>query len=189
MLTVMLFFRCTSTLALATILSCGAGGSLPRDATYYDVPASRDVVFDGLSAPADVFETTVPDTVGPTVDVIAFDASFTDAGVSDVAFDAGVNPATTCAMLSDAYAMAVRSAQQCTTAADCSAVICETLCCQCQVYANVDTRTQALLDSFQSMWSATNCATSGLCVAQFCAAPSAAECTSAGLCTTFRRAD
>jgi hypothetical protein len=123
--------------------------------------------------------------VSPTVDVIVFDASI-DAP-SDAAAPGDASNMQ-CASIADEYARIVRDAQTCTTASDCSTVVCETICCNCQVYVN-GSSTLAMLSTLESAWEASGCDASGLCTPYMCGAPAAPECTSAGRCATVRRGD
>ena len=166
----------------ALLLGCSAPnvGDAGRDSAWF---------FDG-SYDVQRREMAIDDAadVAPTVDVVAFDVPSTDASsdVQSFAPDAG---ALQCSAIAEQYARAVREAQSCMQASDCATVVCETICCNCQVYVNGTTEQLDTLAMLQTRWTDLHCEEISPCMRYMCGAPLATECTSAGRCATVRRGD
>ena len=179
----MLVSRCWILPAAAFLAACGSGTYLPdasRDGWSYDT--SYDVVLRRDTSAADAVD------VSPTVDVIAFDGSAADvpSDSTQVPADATANP---CTALAEDYARTVRDAQICLAAADCSAVVCETLCCSCQVYVNGHSTLLDMLTTLQSQWTMRGCTEASTCTPYVCGGIVSTDCTSAGRCATVHRGD
>jgi hypothetical protein len=74
-------------------------------------------------------------------------------------------------------------------ASDCAAVVCETICCSCQVYVSGTPEQLDTLAMLQAQWTELRCDEISPCMRYVCGAPLATECTSAGRCATVRRGD
>jgi hypothetical protein len=160
-----------------------AGAGADATHAYVDVSTDRPVIMDVGS---DVLW-----DVPVTVAVTPFDAAYrdalspADAAAADArAGDANASP---CMALADLYAQAVRNAQSCTDGAQCSVLVCETLCCNCNVYVNA-MNVGPLLDQMRNEWHMGGCAAIAPCSAMACDAPVSAACSSTGRCTTLRTA-
>jgi hypothetical protein len=137
-----------------------------------------------LGAPADAEDAR--EDVAPTVDVIPFDGG---PAPFDAALDAAAETgdAETCRALAESYAQQVQEAQACMAAGDCGAVVCETLCCNCEVYVNARSAAFPMLERLRTRWQAAGCVAMTACPLSMCEPPSSAECSSRGRCTTLRR--
>jgi hypothetical protein len=152
----------------------------------------EDVTYSGLDGFADHSRVDVHDVVRPdvppTVDVIPFDTTWSDAvGPSaDVSLDA---PDVTdhCTLIAEAYVYALRQTQACTSATDCRDVMCETPCCTCQVFVNSASSSYRLLAPLMSEWMTAGCSDRVTCDTTRCDPPSGAECSTAARCVTLRR--
>ncbi len=178
----MLFSRRGPWWLAALLFGCGGTSSSRdggRDGWVYD--SAYDVALrDGASNDAV--------DVAPSVDVVLFDAASSDAAAdAPTASDAGNGAA--CTNVGEQYARIIREAQSCQTSADCSTVVCETICCSCQVYVNGTPEQLETLAMLQAHWTELHCEDIQPCVRYACGAPAAAECTSAGRCATVRRGD
>jgi hypothetical protein len=178
-------------LALPLAVGCAGGGELDggHDVSRVEVAQlDRPLLQDSPQDVAWAWD------VAPTVDVTTFDAasgndgaSLHDASSSDGhAEDAAAIAA--CMALADEYASAVRGAQVCSSRGDCSALVCETLCCNCHVYVNPAASSAAMLDSLTSRWHTAGCDAELPCTPMTCDPPASAECSMAGRCTTLRSA-
>ena len=179
----MLLSRCWILTVAACLAACGSGTSAPdasRDGWSYDT--SYDVVLHRDTGTSDAID------VMPTVDVIAFDGSAADVS-SDATQPHGDAAANPCTALAEDYARTVRDAQICLSASDCSAVVCETLCCNCQVYVNGHSTLLDMLTSIQAEWTMHGCTDTSTCTPYVCGGIVSTDCTSAGRCATVHRGD
>jgi hypothetical protein len=126
--------------------------------------------------------------VAPSVDVIVFDVAAMDAS-ADAPTAVPDSGGAQCSAIAEQYARTVREAQACTQSSDCATIVCETICCNCQVYVSGTPEQLANLATLQSRWTALNCEEISPCMRYVCGAPLATECTSAGRCATVRRGD
>jgi hypothetical protein len=126
--------------------------------------------------------------VAPSVDVVVFDAAPMDAS-ADVPTAAPDAAASECSAIAEEYARTVREAQSCTQSSDCSTILCETICCNCQVYVSGTPDQLDSLAMLQARWTDLHCDEVSPCMRYMCGAPLATECTSAGRCATLRRGD
>lgn len=166
----------------------GASVPPPDGATPRDGPP-----IDAAGAPADGTLADAARDAGaldvvPTVDITPFDGG-PDAASMPPPFDAaaGDSAGDACALLADAYLAAVRAAQRCSLATDCATLVCETLCCSCQVYTSATAAELDVLMRLQSSWRAAGCSARVTCPTTPCDPAVVAECSSTGRCTTIRR--
>lgn len=141
---------------------------------------ARDVAID-RSRP-DTMSADVTD-VSLTVDAHPFDTA-PDANAADVS---GSDASSRCAALAESYALAVREAQSCMASLECTALVCETLCCNCQVYVNPASATYSSLARLSAEWASEGCPAEIACPTKVCDPPSSAQCSSTGRCVTLRR--
>lgn len=179
---------------LLAAAGCGDGGGASPDAGRFEM---RDAVID--PRPDSALNPDASSDASPTVDVVvydvasdaplppgdvspAFDAASPDAAI-DLPLPEDVAP-TPCSMLAEAYAAAVRAAQTCATSIDCGAAVCETLCCNCEVFVAPDRA--RLLSDLRAGADRLSCATTLRCPATRCPAARMAVCSSEGRCVTLR---
>ncbi len=178
----MLVSRCGAFAVAILMAACGSAPAVEdsgRDGWSYD--ARVDIAPRVDASARDVVD------VSPTVDVVAFDVMASDVASDRGSItDAAPNP---CPAIAEQYARAVRDAQACHTATDCGAIVCETLCCTCQVYVNGATAEAALITPLQQAWETHGCAATVTCIASVCGGVASTDCTSAGRCATVHRAD
>ncbi len=167
-------------LAVALALAgCADDSVAVPDATRFD---PRDAVVDPRP---DVTLDSGAAADGGQVDVIPFDAT-SDAGGSDGAGPDGALTPDSCASVAERYAATVREAEACTAGSACTTLVCETLCCACQVYVNPGTPAAHRLADLRSRWAAMACAHSVDCPGISCDRPVSAACSSEGRCVTLR---
>lgn len=192
--------RFAPTLGLLVLAGCGGESPGPTDVGRFE---TREAVVDPLpdtAPPPDALDAS--SDLQPTVDVVQYDAAADAAPdaapVADAAaFDRPAPdlpapprdvPDTPCTDLAERYATAVRQAQTCATAAECATLVCETLCCTCEVYvSNVGDRARALAD-LRASAERMNCRAMLPCPDVRCPAPRSGVCSTEGRCVTLREA-
>lgn len=162
-----------------TLGACSDGASTAQDAGRFDV---REAAI----APTDARDPS-RDLVAPSVDVRGADgATSSDVGTFDAQ---GTVPPQACVDVANEHAEAVREAQRCLIDADCDALVCETLCCACEVFVRGASSEAALARTIAARADARACVASLQCPRLPCERPSRAVCSSAGRCVTLRGAD
>jgi hypothetical protein len=97
-------------------------------------------------------------------------------------------PPTGCVAIAEAYAEAVRDAQRCVGPGPgaCGALLCETLCCTCEVYVHATSAAFALAQSLRARWGGTGCPGMLPCPRPPCGRPAMGLCSAEGQCVTLR---
>lgn len=167
--------RCAWAAALLCV-ACSGGGGATQDAGRFDVREAS-------LAPVDVVGINV-DIVAPSVDVRGADASVSPDGPSSD----GSEPPAACVAVANEHAEAVRDAQRCLRDSDCDTLLCETLCCACEVYVNGAAAEAGAAREIAARADARGCVTSLRCPRVPCDAATRALCSSAGRCVTLRGA-
>lgn len=164
---------------LALLAACALEDPAPYDAGRFDVRevtvAPRpDATLDDLAGAADatLVDVTVAD-LPPLRDVPARDGAAPDVPAS-------------CVSLANEHASAVRAAQDCLRDEDCDALLCETLCCACEVFVSGRSPQVATARMLQARADAEGCTAMLPCARTPCGPASRAVCSSEGRCVTLR---
>ncbi|MBI5517740.1 MAG: hypothetical protein HY909_28470 [Deltaproteobacteria bacterium] len=179
-----------SVLLLATAsAACSDPAPQSPDARLYD---AREVTIDPRP---DATMDSSPTDSSLDVTVVPFDSPPPPADAGAPRPDGArpdAPPPTGCVEIAEAYAQAVREAQTCLGPgpgpgpAGCSTLLCETLCCTCEVYANVGTVAFSLAQSLRMRWAGTGCPGMLPCPGVRCGRPAMGACSAEGRCVTLR---
>lgn len=91
-----------------------------------------------------------------------------------------------CVALANDHATAVREAQRCLRDEDCNALLCETLCCSCEVFVSGQSPEVAAARALQARAMTEGCTALLPCPRTPCEPASRAVCSSEGRCVTLR---
>jgi hypothetical protein len=162
----------------------------PPDSTTTDVPVpSRDASVDvTLYDTIEIVDTGKPITIDMPFSMDAavsrdVQASLDRVVVVDLQIPEDVPPSP-CADLAEQYALTVREAARCSDSTECSASVCETLCCTCQVFVTMGTI--RALNDVRVRAESLGCLTSLRCLAPRCPPPMVGVCSGSGRCVTLR---
>lgn len=194
---------------LVVPLGCTGAPIVSMEAGFYDarevIVAPRDGVVDAAAdeGAGDVF---------PTVDVVVFDVAALDADASAWDVSSSIDgPAPSdrmgppdipapdlpppedvlpspCTELAERYAALVREGQACVGPQGCTALVCETLCCMCEVFVSGTPERIRLLDELRIRAAALGCSTMLRCPSTRCPPARSGECSVDGRCITLREA-
>lgn len=163
--------------ALALAAGCDLSAPAPYDGGRFDVR-------EATVAPRD--DAALDDLA--TVDASLVDVTVADVvAAADVSRDAGaVDAPARCVTVANDHAAAVREAQRCLRDEDCDALVCETLCCACEVYVSRRNREVELALALVTQAADAGCTGLLPCPRVPCARPTRAVCSSEGRCVTLR---
>lgn len=159
---------------------CELSNAPPFDAGRFDVReatvAPRADVFDaGAEADAPLVDVTIADISAARDVSAAVDGAPPD-----------VPPA--CVALANEHAAEVRDAQRCLRDSDCDTLVCETLCCSCEVYVSAASGALSRARALESRGSTQGCTALLPCPRTPCDRAGRAVCSGEGLCVTLREA-
>jgi hypothetical protein len=161
----------------------------PPDSMVLDVSMpSRDASVDvTLYDTIEIVDTGKPVTIDmPTMDAaVSRDATtmLDRVAVVDLQIPEDVPPSR-CAALAEQYALTVREAARCSDSAECSASVCETLCCTCQVFVTMGMI--RALNEVRVRAESLGCLTTLRCLGPRCPPPMVGVCSGSGRCVTLR---
>lgn len=161
-----------------TLGACSDGAAPAQDAGRFDVREAAVAPMDARDPAQDI--------AAPSVDVRGADSSLRpDGGALDVQ---GTAPPPACVDVANEHAEAVREAQRCLIDGDCDALVCETLCCACEVFVRGASSEAAAARAIAARADAMACVASLQCPRLPCERARRAVCSSAGRCVTLRGA-
>lgn len=178
----------------AALLTACSGDSPESPDVRFEV---RDAVIDPRDQGVDDVAIDAPDAVSPVdvtvFDVVAIDGAAPDAPAADAPLDASLDlpllvdaPVTPCTELAERYASAVRLASTCAAAPECGSLVCETLCCACEVFVAASADQLRILETLRASAERLGCNGMLPCPTTRCLPPQVGQCSSDGRCVTIR---
>lgn len=193
--------------ALVVAVGCTGAPIVSMEAGFYD---AREVIVDPRDGVTDVPSDGGTGDVLPTVDVVVFDASTLDAdGALPDASSPPDAPAPSdrpwptdfpapdlpppkdvssspCAELAERYAAVVREGQACVGPQGCTTLVCETLCCACEVFVSPTPERMRQIDELRVRAATLGCTSMLRCPTTRCPPARSGACSADGRCITLR---